>query len=210
MKQEVKDILNRFEEYGYQAYIVGGYVRDFLLGKISEDVDIATDATPEEMKNLFSDYPLSGDEHFGNVNIGDVQVTTFRKDIYESGNRFPQVIYTKDIKEDVLRRDFTMNSLYMDKDENIIDYVGGVHDIEKNLIRTVKNPAISLKEDPIRIVRAIRFMKSLDFTLEEGLKEEIKKNLHLLEVVSKKRIEREIGKGKVSFEVKDISENMMK
>lgn len=205
MKPEVKDILKTLEDHGYQAYLVGGYVRDFILGIENEDVDIATSATPEEVKEVFSDNTLSGDDRFGNVNIGDIQVTTFRKDFYKEGSRFPEVIYTKNLEEDALRRDFTINALYMDKEENIIDVVHGLEDLSNRFIKTVKEPNISMKEDPLRMVRALRFQKKLNFTLDEDLEYAISKHKDLITKISSKRINREIEKGKTNhFTKKDI------
>lgn len=203
MKQEIKDILETIENHGYQAYLVGGYVRDHLLGIENEDIDIATDATPEQMKEMFKQERLSGETRFGNVNIGGIQVTTFRKDVYSEGSRFPEVIYTSSLEEDALRRDFTMNALYMDKNEQIIDVVHGLDDLFKGIIRTVKDPMISMKEDPLRMVRALRFQKKLKFTVDEDLIQAISYHKHLIHHISKKRLYREVEKEN-DFTLKDI------
>lgn len=209
MEKRIWNILDTLESNGYQAYLVGGYVRDFVLGKENLDIDIATSATPEEMKQLFSEYNLSGDEHFGNVNIDDIQVTTFRKDTYEK-SRFPQVIYTCDIREDVQRRDFTMNALYMDKNENIVDLVGGMDDIKHKVIRTVIDPFQSFGEDPLRMIRALRFMKTLGFQIDESVKQAISENKYLLNQISQDRILRELKKGNMEDFMMDDIDLMLK
>ncbi len=203
MKQEVKEILEVLEAHGYQAYIVGGYVRDYCLGLENTDIDVATDATPEEIQHIFKQGKLSGEARFGNVNIGDIQVTTFRKDSYPENSRFPKVVYTSSLEEDALRRDFTINALYMDKNGHIIDVVGGLDDLKKGILRTIKDPNTSMKEDPLRIIRALRFQKKLDFTLDEELTQAITKHKRLIHHISKKRLHRELEKEN-DFTIKDI------
>lgn len=205
MKKEIKEILETLENNGYQAYLVGGYVRDYLLGIKSDDVDIATSATPDEIIKCFPQDEISGDKHFGNINIRGMQITTFRKDTYEENNRFPQVTFTKEIAEDVLRRDFKINALYMDKDENIIDVLDGIDDLNNHKIDTVGDALKSFSEDPLRMIRAIRFMKQLNFELTEEVKTAIKSLKHLLKTISMERIKREIEKTN-TLTLKDIDD----
>lgn len=188
-------ILKEINGTGYIAYIVGGFVRDYILGIKSTDIDIATSATPDIIASLYE--VVEDNSRFGSLKIKKnnyiFEITTFRIEL-EYNNRFPKIEFTDSLIEDLKRRDFTINAICMDEFESIIDLMGGIEDIEKKTIRSIGNVDIKLNEDPLRILRAIRFMGYLDFTLDESLEKSIIKNKELIKTLSKKRINSEISK----------------
>src|SRR5699024_675608 len=153
-------ILRTIESYGHEAYFVGGCVRDVIRKQTIKDIDIATSALPEEIQVIFSKVIPVGIDH-GTVIVryqgNSYEVTTFRDEGEYSDKRHPdEVTFIRDLKQDLARRDFTMNALAMDKDGNIIDPYGGKEDIEDNMIRTVGNARHRFNEDALRMLRAIR------------------------------------------------------
>ena len=203
MEKNIKKILNTLEENGYQAYLVGGFVRDCLLGITSYDVDIATDALPKDIHNIFN----SSKSNYGSVNIKfdnyNIDITTFRKDLNYVNRRPSNVIYIDNLEEDLKRRDFTINAICMNKDEKIIDPLNGCEDLNNRTIKMIGNIDTKLEEDPLRIMRAIRFASVLDFDIEKELYEKIKKYSYLVEILSKERVKSE-------FEKILLSKNYMK
>ncbi len=198
MKENSLNILNKLVSQGYQAYIVGGYVRDLLIGKNTLDVDICTNAKPKDIQKIFKDAKISSFEYgsicLKNKNI-DYEITTFRKEIKYENNRKPvEIEYIDDLKEDLLRRDFTINTLCMNKDENIIDLLNGKEDIEKCLIKTVGDPDKKIKEDSLRILRAVRFATVLNFKIDKSLRKSISKNKNLLLSLSYERKKDELNR----------------
>lgn len=195
MYEKAIEILNILYKNKYEAYIVGGYVRDKLLNIENSDIDICTNATPDKLKNIFdicednSEYGSLKIEYNGYL----YEITTFRKEKY-IGNRFPKVTYIKDLKEDLKRRDFTINTICIDKDENIVDLYNGEKDLKLNILKSIGNPYVKFDEDPIRILRAIRFKNALNLNYEDTLKEAIKEKNMLLKNISKKRIKKELNK----------------
>ncbi len=185
--------IRQLRDYGYEAYIVGGAVRDLLLHKVPKDFDLVTNATPGRIKKIFRNSRIIG-KRFRIVHVfyGSTifEVTTFRsKDQLDSENVFGTM------DEDVYRRDFTMNALFYDPLKNhIIDYVNGVKDIHKNVLV----PVIPLKqiftEDPVRMLRAIKYASSTGFTIPFTLKRKIKKQAHLLTNISASRLTEELLK----------------
>ena len=168
MEKQALKVLSILEENGYKAYIVGGYVRDKLLGIESNDIDICTSATPKEIKEIFKS---SSSPNYGSVNITykniNFDITTFRREIKYLDNRIPiKLKYIKTIKKDLLRRDFTVNTICMDSKGNILDMLNIMDDLDNKIIKTVGNPRYKLKEDALRILRAIRFATTLNFTIE--------------------------------------------
>ncbi|OZV11357.1 hypothetical protein CIW83_15415 [Tissierella sp. P1] len=169
----VELVIDRLEEKGFSAYIVGGSVRDILIGKEPSDFDITTDALPEEIEEVFSDcITLEVGKKFGTVVVvqeeGIVEVTTFRSDgEYIDGRRPEKVYFSKNILDDLSRRDFTINAMAYNKKTGIIDYFNGMEDLEKRRIKAVGNPRDRFREDYLRIMRAIRFAAQLEFSIDE-------------------------------------------
>lgn len=192
---EIRNVLKILEDNGYEAYIVGGYVRDYLLRKETNDIDICTNAKVLDIISLF-DNVISYSEEFGNVKLDDKKynfdITTYRKEVYKSNRRDINILFVNDIREDVIRRDFTINSLYMDSKGNIIDLVNGRKDIEKGLIKCIGDINIKMTEDPLRILRAVRFATVLNFNIDDELYNYIKNNGRLLENISTFRIKEEL------------------
>lgn len=198
LDKDVVKILNKFEKNKFKAYIVGGAVRDYLLGYDINDYDIATDAKPEEVTEIFEKVIPTGVK-YGTVtliyNNKNYEITTFRKDFDYINNRKPdKVVYSEDIDEDIKRRDFTINSLYCDSKGRIRDKYSGVKDIKSKIIRTIGNPDERFKEDALRMIRAVRFMATLGFKIEEKTKNSIVKNHQLIENVSAERIKTEFDR----------------
>lgn len=188
MLEKALELLRIFKKNGYEAYLVGGFVRDYILGKKSMDVDICTNATPMEIKEIFKDVKLPF-EGYGSVHLNykkvTFEITTYRIDLEYNENRTPsKIMYTDKLLIDLKRRDFIMNTLCMDKDGNIIDLLGAYNDIRKKQINAVGIADKRFKEDPLRILRAIRFATELNFSLSEDIKRAIKDNKHLLEKLS--------------------------
>ena len=195
MNNNIKDILNKFISNGYKAYVVGGYVRDFLLGKESFDIDIATNAVPKEVIDILDLNSFTRDSYgslYFEENKYNFDITTFRKELSYESRKPTEFEYIDTIEEDVFRRDFTINSLYMDLDGNIIDLVNGQKDIKDKMIRVVGDIDTKLKEDPLRILRAIRFYTVLGFKLDPELQEYIKNNTYLVNSLSNERIREEL------------------
>lgn len=194
MEKNVKKILETLENEGYQAYLVGGYVRDYLLGVTSFDVDIATDALPKDIHRIFN----SSKNNYGSVNIKidklNVDITTFRKDLNYVNRRPSKVVYINNLKDDLERRDFTINAICMNKDGKIIDLLNGCKDLDRRTIKMIGDIDVKLKEDPLRIMRAIRFACILDFKIEDELYEKIKEYSYLVGDLSKERIKNELDK----------------
>lgn len=194
MEKNVKKILETLENESYQAYLVGGYVRDYLLGVTSFDVDIATDALPKDIHRIFN----SSKNNYGSVNIKvdklNVDITTFRKDLNYVNRRPSKVVYINNLKEDLERRDFTINAICMNKNGKIIDLLNGCKDLDRRTIKMIGSIDVKLKEDPLRIMRAIRFACILDFKIEDELYEKIKEYSYLVGDLSKERIKNELDK----------------
>lgn len=204
-----KQLADIFNNRGYSLYLVGGAVRDYLLGKDIFDFDIVSDALPNEIKDIF---PNCDDSFikYGSVTIKyndyKLDITTLRKEEYEGTKRIPSKIqYTKSIEEDSLRRDFTINALYMDKDEKIYDFHNGLDDLKNKLIKSINNPSIRFKEDPLRMIRAMRFALALGFTLDEKIIEAFKEDKFALNSLSQLMIYKELNK--IDKEKKSILES---
>ncbi len=193
--KDVKTIIKRLNEHGYEAYIVGGFVRDYLLNQKNGDIDIATNALPETVKSIFPKTILTGVKH-GTVTVifqdEQYEITTFRKESHYLKNRKPEsVFFVSSLKEDVKRRDFTMNALALTIDEKIIDYVDGITDIEDKTIRTVGNPYERFSEDALRMLRAFRFVSTLGFKIEKESLIAITNHKELIKNISDERILKE-------------------
>lgn len=200
LPKTVEFIIDTIYENGYEAFIVGGCVRDFILGISPNDYDIATSANPEKILSIFNDFKTitNGIKH-GTVGIiiddNIYEITTYRiEGEYEDNRRPKEVKFTKNIVEDLKRRDFTINAMAYNYKVGLIDEFGGIKDINQNLIRTVGNPDERFNEDGLRIIRAIRFSSKLGFKIEEVTLNSIYKNSKLIKNISKERITNEFNK----------------
>lgn len=185
---------------GYEAWIVGGCVRDFLLGLSPKDYDITTSALPEETKAVFQGLPVieTGIRH-GTVTVvleGEpLEITTYRVDGAYSDARHPdQVTFTRSLREDAARRDFTMNAMAYSPGEGLQDFFGGQEDVQHAQIRAVGNPMIRFQEDALRILRGLRFASVLGFSLEQETEEAARRQAGLLKKISAERVSAELGK----------------
>ncbi len=202
MPEAVKDIIHTLQNEGYEAYAVGGCVRDSILGREPNDWDITTSASPEEVKALFRRTIDTGIEH-GTVTImidkEGYEVTTYRIDgKYEDGRHPSEVTFTRELKEDLLRRDFTINAMAYNDTEGLVDIFGGMEDIRNKVIRCVGNPEARFSEDALRLMRAIRFAAQLGYTIEENTREAIRTIAPNLARISAERIQTELIKIMVS------------
>lgn len=193
-------ILRKLEKSGFEAYIIGGCVRDMIMGRQVNDFDITTNALPEQIIEVFADEKTipTGIKH-GTVTVmyenEPFEVTTFRIDGEYSDCRRPDSVeFTSSLREDCARRDFTMNAIAMDCNGNISDFFGGIQDIEKRIIRCVGDPEQRFMEDALRILRAVRFSSTLEFDIEENTAEFALKLRKNLDFVSAERIRAELIK----------------
>ena len=193
-----KSLADLFSTKDFSLYLVGGTVRDYLLNKQLDDMDLVTDATPNEMKEFLSeaDYTF---ERFGSVKLKyqDVKfdITTLRKEDGYIDNRHPnKIVFTKSLQEDVTRRDITINALYMDKDLKVIDFVNGQKDLSSHLIRMVGSPQKRIDEDPLRIIRIYRFQLETGFDIEEELKRVINSSFEKVKLLNVDKIKQEVKK----------------
>ena len=193
-----REIIHRLRESGHEAYFVGGCVRDFILNQTSSDYDIVTSARPEEVMKLFPRTVAIGAK-FGVVAViidnHPFEVATFRSDdVYEDG-RHPSRIHYSTAREDVFRRDFTINGLLMDPDTGaIIDYVNGRLDIDNKIVRTIGDPEKRFREDYLRLLRAVRFAANLHFDLEPATQDAVKREASNIRHISVERIREELNK----------------
>ena len=196
MKEVALELLNIIYEYGYEAYIVGGFVRNMLLGLNSKDIDITTNATPMELKNIFHNIKIPN-KNYGSVTLiykGErFEITTYREESGYTDNRHPSTItYVNDLKKDLLRRDFTVNTICLNKDGEIIDLLDGKRDLNRKIINTIIDSEKSFNNDCLRILRAIRFATILNFTLSDSIIDAIKKTKPLLKKLSSERKKQEL------------------
>ncbi len=197
MRAAAEYVIKKLLKAGYSAYYVGGCVRDSLLGIPFDDVDIATNARPEAVIELFDRVVPSGLK-YGTVTVlrdeQSIEVTTFRRDYdYVDGRRPTAVAFSDTLEEDLVRRDFTINAMAMSEDGALIDLFAGREDLKRGIIRTVGEPAERFKEDALRKLRAVRFAAQKNFKLDKSLFDELKRN-PLLEGVSVERIFEELNK----------------
>ena len=191
-------VLQTLKEAGHEAVFVGGSVRDLVLGKEISDVDIATSATPEEVKSLFSHTVDVGIEH-GTVLVlhhyDSYEVTTFRTEgTYQDFRHPDSVTFVRSLEEDLMRRDFTINALAVNDKEEIVDYFGGIEDLEREIIRCVGNPMERFNEDALRMMRAVRFAGQLGFSIESDTFNAIRTLKTNLERVAVERMKVEFEK----------------
>ena len=198
MLESALKLLKELTSHDYKAYIVGGFVRDYLLGRESQDIDVCTNATPKEIKEVFEDSFLPT-EDYGSVIVIKYgirfEITTFRKEFSYQDHRKPvEIQYIDDLYQDLLRRDFTINAICIDENGEVIDFLGGRDDLERKLIRTIGDAADRFHEDALRILRAIRFATVLDFQLDASVSSAILETRHLLSELSYQRKKEELDK----------------
>jgi putative nucleotidyltransferase with HDIG domain len=224
LKEFATAIVRTLRQHGFQAYLVGGCVRDLLLGREPADYDVATNATPDQVMNIFPETYAVGaqfgvvlvpvaapdvasnvcteelDEHrrdvagYASGRLDTVEVATFRSDIGYSDGRHPdEVRFSQDPREDVARRDFTINGMLLDPiNGDVLDFVGGRKDLEAKIIRTIGDPEHRFAEDKLRMLRAVRFAARFDYTIDPGTFAAIKKLAHDINLVSRERVREEL------------------
>ncbi|MBU4479955.1 hypothetical protein KKG48_00740, partial [Patescibacteria group bacterium] len=202
--KEVSQITETLQNAGFEAYLVGGCVRDLILKREPKDWDVTTNAKPEEIQNLFEHTYY--ENTFGTVGVvsddvenpalKNIEVTPYRLEAKYSDNRRPDAVFFSDkLKDDLKRRDFTMNAIAFDPSKNnVVDLYGGQEDIKNKIIRTVGNPEERFMEDGLRVLRAVRFKAELDFSIEEKTKQAILNTGHILKDISNERIKDEFVK----------------
>lgn len=187
MLNDAISILKILEQHKFRAYIVGGFVRDYYQNKKNVDIDICTSAKPKELKKIFNDDITINQYGSSILKYGEnkYEITSFRKESKYKDYRHPgKIKFVRSLKKDLKRRDFTMNTLCLTSDYNYIDYYSGMKDINNKIIRSIGNPDKKIKEDALRILRAIRFSTTLDFEIEDSLKKSIKNNFNLVSNLS--------------------------
>lgn len=202
LPSEVKTILKIIQDAGYEAYAVGGCVRDSILGRVPDDWDITTSAQPEQIKSLFHRTVDTGIRH-GTVTVlmkgKGYEVTTYRIDgEYEDSRHPKEVTFTSDLVEDLKRRDFTINAMAYNESQGLIDVFEGIKDMERRVIRCVGNPEERFSEDALRMMRAVRFSAQLGYDIEENTLKAIERLAPTLENISAERIQVELVKLLVS------------
>jgi len=210
-------IASELRARGHQAWLVGGCVRDLVLGRAPKDYDLSTDATPDQLLEIFAKAQLVGAQ-FGVILVNGVEVATFRSDhSYEDGRHPGRVTFETDARQDVLRRDFTINALLLDPEHaddpaaHVVDYVGGLADLKNGVIRAIGDPEQRFEEDHLRMLRAIRFAARFGFEIEPGTLAAIQKMHQRIARVSPERIRDELnrilteGGARRGFELLDVS-----
>ena len=208
-----KKIFNLFQKNGHSLYMVGGTVRDFLLGLELTDMDVVTDATPDQMKEFIpdADYTFA---KFGSVKLRNENVkfdiTTLREESSYIDSRHPnKVVFCRSLEEDVRRRDFTINALYMDEGLKVYDFVDGQADLKNKVIRMIGDPNKRIIEDPLRIVRALRFAIEFDFSIDSSLQNSINNNKDLLKKLNTAKIQEELKKSKDEKKLRETLNHLM-
>ena len=202
-----------FDKHGYKLYLVGGTVRDYLLGLPLTDMDAVTDATPIEIIKFLPTADTTF-AHLGSLKYKDengvkFDITTLREESGYLDSRHPsKVIFVDDPKDDYQRRDFTVNAMYMDKDLKIYDFCGGQQDLKNRILRMVGNPDQRLKEDPLRILRAIRFHLMYNLKIENSLMEAMRDRFYLLKNLNDAKIESEMSKIDLTKSTREAKEEI--
>jgi len=215
VKQAATEIVRTLRQKGHSAYLVGGCVRDLLLGKEPADYDVATSATPDLVMQYFPQtYPVGAQFGVVLVEIGNkdfVEVATFRSDVSYSDGRHPDAVrYTESAKDDVQRRDFTINGLLLDpENDQVLDYVGGQMDLKSGIVRAIGNPVRRFEEDKLRMLRAVRFAARFGYKIEDGTFAAIEGLAGEIKQVSRERVRDELlkmlteGHARRAFELLD-------
>ncbi|MCI9281524.1 MAG: hypothetical protein HFI49_04670 [Bacilli bacterium] len=195
MDKIIRNILTKIESSGYEAYLIGGYVRDLLVGKTTYDIDITTNATPRELLEIF---PSSNTKNLGGIDFKikeyHFEITTYREEIKYKNRKPIEYNYVDNLLTDLNRRDFTINAICMNKKGEIIDLINGTEDLRNYKIRMIGSIETKIKEDPLRILRGIRIATHLNFTIESNLYKSFKENIKEVLTLSSTRIKEEIDK----------------
>src|SRR5208283_4363298 len=213
LKDFATSIVHTLRQRGFQAYLVGGCVRDLLLGREPKDYDVATDATPDQVMRIFPETYAVGaqfgvvlvpapDSESGGSGEGDasksrtVEVATFRSDLgYSDGRRPDEVRFSRDPREDVARRDFTINGMLLDPvSGGVLDFVGGREDLEAGIVRVIGDAERRFGEDKLRMLRAVRFAARFEYVIETGTQAAIQRFAREIDVVSRERVRDELTK----------------
>ncbi|MBR5341277.1 MAG: CCA tRNA nucleotidyltransferase [Erysipelotrichaceae bacterium] len=200
LNKQVKTVLSLLNENGYEAYLVGGAVRNILLKRKIEDYDVTTDADPNAIRMLFNNYRTYdiGKKH-GTITVlidsEKIEITPFRREDKYSDHRHPdKVEFTGNLKDDLKRRDFTINAMCLDRNGDLVDYFGGLEDLNNKLIRCIGDPNTRFNEDALRILRAIRFKVKLGFEIEKETDKAVFECKDLLKYISAERKKEELLK----------------
>lgn len=206
----VERAIQRLNAAGYEAYAVGGCVRDSLLCRVPDDWDITTSAAPEQTKAVFDGLPVieTGIQH-GTVTVifggQPLEITTYRIDGSYSDSRHPDAVrFTRSLQEDLARRDFTVNALAYHPDTGIVDYFGGIEDLQRKIIRCVGEPDKRFTEDALRVMRGIRFSSQLSFSIESVTEASLRKHAPLLQKIAVERLRTELVKLLCGEHVKSV------
>lgn len=199
VKKEVKAVLRALTDAGYEAYAVGGAVRDALLGKEPFDWDVTTAALPEQLMALFGESAIPTGLRHGTVTVRQdgesIEVTTYRKDGDYEDHRHPvEVEFTSSLREDLCRRDFTVNAMALSEDGELVDPLGGEADLKAGVLRAVGDAEARFEEDALRILRGLRFAAVLDFTIEEETAAAMRTKRELLREIAAERVQAELTK----------------
>ncbi len=199
----IKNVLTKIETEGYEAYVVGGYVRDLLAGIFSYDIDICTNATPKELLTIF---PNASSKNLGGIEFKikeyHIEITTYREEIKYKGRKPVEFNYINNLVLDLQRRDFTINAICMNSKGEMIDLVGGIDDLSNLKVKMIGDTKKKIEEDPLRILRGIRIATILNFNLDSIFYKEIIAHKDLLLTLSKTRIKEELDKILLSNNVK--------
>jgi len=195
---QVREVMKTLDDKGFKAYLAGGVVRDILLGRIPRDYDIATSALPGQVGGLFNKVAPTG-EKYGTVTVlqggQSVEVTTLRREgIYSDHRRPDDIEFTAGLKEDLARRDFTINAMAADLNGRVYDFFGGIPDLQAGLVKTVGSPESRFREDALRLIRAVRFACQLNFIIEKKTLKGIVNLRYLVKLISLERIREEINR----------------
>jgi tRNA nucleotidyltransferase/poly(A) polymerase len=192
------ELATLFQSHGFRLWLIGGSTRDYLLKRPIIDFDLTTDALPTQMQT-FLPHANFRFAHYGTVQMKQnqyaIDITTLRQESLYQDKRHPQSIsFVKEPKLDYLRRDLTINAIYMDASSNLLDFAGGQEDLEFKVLRMIGDPYLRIQEDPLRILRVIRFQHVLGFTLEPILAKALQQSLPLLDYLNPQKVKQELDK----------------
>ena len=192
------DLATVFQTHGFRLWLIGGSTRDYLLNRPVLDFDLTTDALPTQMQTFLPNANFRF-AHYGTVQMKQdqysIDITTLRQESLYQDKRHPQSIsFVKEPKLDYSRRDLTINAIYMDAKSNILDYAHGQEDLSQKILRMIGDPYLRIQEDPLRILRVIRFQHSLGFTLESTLAKALQQSLPLLDYLNPQKVKQELNK----------------